>query len=287
MTTTMTSFSRVLASGRPVLTAECAPPHSGDREAIAKLASVLPAALDAIVVADNPDAIHGSALACAAVLTGDGREALLTMATRDRNRIALESDALGAAVLGIAGILCVSGNHQSLGVCPEAASANDIDSTQLEKIIAGLDLPAVALGAVANTHLRPIELNLLRLKKKIDAGAQFLLTQPVFDVPAFSSWMDAVHLAGLDQRVAIIASVLPLTSAAQAETLQRRKTYGPIDAAVVARMESATDPSAEGVAMAASAAAQLKGIAGVRGIHILSAGCEELAARVIQAAGLG
>jgi methylenetetrahydrofolate reductase (NADPH) len=287
MTTTMTSFSQVLASGRPVLTAECAPPHSGDREAIARLAALLPKVLDAIVVADNPDAIHGSALACAAVLTGNGREALLTMATRDRNRIALESDALGAAVLGIAGILCVSGNHQSLGVCREAASANDIDSTQLEQIIAGLDLPAVAPGAVANTHLRPIELNLMRLKKKIDAGAQFLLTQPVFDVPGFSSWMDAVRLAGLDQRVAIIASVLPLTSPGQADTLRQRKTYGPIADAVVARMAAAPDPSKEGVAMAASAAAQLKGIAGVRGIHILSSGCEDLAAQVIQAAGLG
>jgi methylenetetrahydrofolate reductase (NADPH) len=243
--------------------------------------------LDAVVVADNPDAIHGSALACAAVLTGDGREALLTMVTRDRNRIALESDALGASVLGISGVLCVSGNHQSLGVCPEAASANDIDSTQLEKIIAGLALPAMAIGAVANTHLRPIELNLMRLKKKISAGAQFLLTQPVFDVSAFSAWMDAVRAAGLDQRVAIIASVLPLTSAAQAETLQQRKTYGPIGEAVVARMAAASDPSAEGVAMAASAAVQLKSIAGVRGIHILSSGCEELAAQVIQAAGLG
>jgi methylenetetrahydrofolate reductase (NADPH) len=287
MKTTMTSFSQALASGRPILTAECAPPHSGDREAIAKLAAVLPEALDAIVVADNPDAIHGSALACAAVLTGDGREALLTMVTRDRNRIALESDALGASVLGISGVLCVSGNHQSLGVCPEAASANDIDSTQLEKIIAGLELPAMAIGAVANTHLRPIELNLMRLKKKIGAGAHFLLTQPVFDVPAFSSWMDAVRAAGLDQRVAIIASVLPLTSAEQAETLKQRKTYGPIDGAVVARMAAAADPVKEGVAMAASAATQLKGIPGVRGIHILSSGCEELAAQVILAAGLG
>jgi 5,10-methylenetetrahydrofolate reductase len=127
----------------------------------------------------------------------------------------------------------------------------------------------------------------MRLKKKIDAGAHFLLTQPVFDVPEFSSWMDAVRLAGLDQRVAIIASVLPLTIAGQAETLKQRKTYGPIDDAVVARMAAAVDPVKEGVAMAASAATQLKGIAGVRGIHILSSGCEELAAQVILAAGLG
>lgn len=286
MTTTKTSFSQALASGRPVLTAECAPPHSGDREAIAKLGAVLPAALDAVVVADNPGGIHGSALACAAVLTGEGREAIVTMTTRDRNRIALEGDVLGASVLGAVGILCVSGNHQSLGVCAPAASANDIDSTQLEQLIKSLDLPVMAVGAVANTHLRPLELNLLRLKKKIDAGAGFVLTQPVLDVPAFSEWMDAVRSAGLDQRVAIIATVLPLASAQHAETLRQRKTYGPLDEAVAARMAAAADPGKEGVAMAASAASQLKDIAGVRGIHILSSGCEELAGPVIQAAGL-
>ncbi len=283
----MNSFLQALASGRPVLTAECAPPHSGDREAVAKLSAVLPKALDAVVVADNPDAVHGSALACAAVLTGEGREAVVTITTRDRNRIALESDALGASVLGAAGILCVTGNHQSLGVSTEAASANDIDSTQFERMVAGLDLPAMAIGAVANTHLQPMELNLMRLKKKIAAGAHFLLTQPVFDVPAFSAWMDAVSAAGLDQKVAIIATVLPLTSAEQGETLRQRKTYGPISEEVVARVAAASDPGKEGVAMAAEAAAQLKGIAGVRGIHILSSGCEELAAQVIQAAGLG
>lgn len=287
MTTTKTSFAQVLASGRPVLTAECAPPHSGDREAVARLAAVLPSSVDAVVVADNPDGIHGSALACAAVLTGEGREAVVTLTTRDRNRIALESDALGAAVLGAAGVLCVSGNHQSLGVCAEAASANDIDSTQLEKIIAGLELPVMAIGAVANTHLQPIELNLLRLRKKIEAGAVFLLTQPVFDVSAFAAWMDAVCAAGLDRRAAILATVLPLTSSEQADTLRRRKTYGPIEEAVVARIATAADPAEEGVAMAASAAAQLKAIAGVRGIHILSSGCEELVTQVVQAAGLG
>ena len=90
-----------------------------------------------MVVADNPDEIHGSALACAALLAGEGREAVLTMVTRDRNRIALESDALGASALGIGGILCLSGNHQSLGVCPQAAAANDIDSMQLEQIVEG------------------------------------------------------------------------------------------------------------------------------------------------------
>ncbi len=286
MTTTKISFSEVLASGGSVITAECAPPHSGHKEAVIRLGEVLPAAIDAVVVADNPDGVLGSALACAAVLAGQGRQALLTMTTRDRNRIALESEALGASVLGVSGVLCVSGNHQSLGVSPQAAGVNDIDSTQLEQLISGLGLAHLAVGAVANTHLQPLELNLLRLKKKIDAGAGFLLTQPVFDVAVFSAWMDAVRLAGLDGRAAIIATVLPLCSVDQAERLEQRKTYGPLDGAVIERMAAAGNPTEEGVAMAASAAAQLKDIPGVRGIHILSSGCEELAGRVIQTAGL-
>jgi methylenetetrahydrofolate reductase (NADPH) len=287
MTTTMNSFSQALASGRPVLTAECTPPHSGDPAAIKQLAAVLPAALDAVVVADNPDDIHGSALACAAVLAGEGRAAVVTMVTRDRNRVALESEALGAAVLGAAGILCVTGNHQSLGVCPEAASAMDVDSTQFEQMVKGLELGDVAIGAVAHPHLTPIELNLLRLKKKIDAGAQFVLTQPVFDVAAFGAWMEAVRATGLHERVAIIATVLPFRGAEQAQTLRERRTYGPLDQAVVDKIAAAADPAKEGVALAAVVAAQIKGIAGVRGIHILCGGCEELAAPVLQAAGLG
>ena len=286
MTTTKTSFSQALASGRPLLTAECVPPHSGDPEAAKRVLALLPSSLDAVVVADNPDDIHGSALACAALLALEGREAVLTMVTRDRNRIALESDALGASVLGIGGILCVSGNHQSLGVCAEAASANDIDSTQLEQIVKGLGLSGMAIGAVAHPQQLPIELNLLRLKKKIAAGADFVLTQPVFDLGAFTRWMDAVRAAGLDQRAAIIASVLPLAGAEQAELLRQRKIYGPLDEAVVARMSGSSDPGKEGLAMAVESAAQLKAVPGVRGIHILCGGYEELAGQVIQAAGL-
>jgi 5,10-methylenetetrahydrofolate reductase len=286
MTTTKTSLSQALASGRPVVLAECFPPHSGDPEAVKRLAAVLPSSLDAVVVADNPDEIHGSAMACAALLVREGRDAVLSMVTRDRNRIALESETLGAAALGIGAVLCLSGNHQSLGACPEAAGVNDIDSTQLEQMVKGLDLSALLIGAVAHPQQRPLELNLLRLKKKIAAGADFLLTQPVFDLAAFAPWMDAVRAAGLDQRVAVIASVLPLTSVEQAKSLHERRVYGTLDETVIARLAAASDPTQEGLAMAAGVAAQLKNLPGLRGIHILSGGCEELAVQVIRAAGL-
>jgi len=281
-----TKFGEALTSGKIVLTAECLPPRTGGAEAVKKLSAMLSPSLDAVVVADNPDGIHGSALACAALLVGGGREAVLSMVTRDRNRIALESDALGASALGIGAILCLSGNHQSLGVCYQAAGVNDIDSIQLAQALKGLDLPEMLVGAVAHPYQQPLELNLLRLKKKIAAGVDFLLTQPVFDLAGFTLWMDSVRAAGLDKRAAIIASVLPLTGVDQAEDLRQRQTYGPIDETVVARLGSTPDAAKEGLAMAAEIAAKLKTVAGVRGIHILSGGCEALAGKVIEAAGL-
>ncbi len=281
-----TDLLQVLNSDRLVLTAQCVPPRSGGPEVVTRLSSVLPPRLDAVIVADNPDEIHGSALACAALLAREGRTVVLTMSTRDRNRIALESDALGAAALGIDAILCVGGHHQSLGAGPQVAGANDMDSIQLTQTLTALDLPGLAIGAVAHPHQQPLELNLLRLRKKIAAGAKFLVTQAVFDLAAFTVWMDAVRAAGLDKQAAIIASVLPLTSMDRAESLRQRQTYGPLDEAIVARLTASSDPAKEGLAMAVEIAVRLKTVPGVRGIHILSGGSEAVAGEVIQAAGL-
>ena len=265
MTTTKSKLARTLSSGQLAVTAECLPPLSGDAAAVKKLSALLPARLDALVVADNCGQIAGSALACAAILAAEGRPSVLSMVTRDRNRIALENDALGAAALGIDAVFCISGDHQSLGICPQAAGAFDIDSIQFTQALKKMmregqgfnghaidPLPEWLLGAAAHPYQQPMELSLLRLRKKIAAGADFLLTQAVVDLAGFTSWMDAVREAGLDQKVAIIASVQPK----------------------------------EDVAIAAEMAAALKGIPGVRGIHILSGGCEALAANVIEKAGL-
>jgi methylenetetrahydrofolate reductase (NADPH) len=290
MTTTKSRLGQTLASRRLALTAECLPPRGGDAGAVKKLASVLPQTLDAVVVADNPDEIHGSALACAAILEGEGRPSVLSMVTRDRNRIALESDAQGAAALGVKAIFCVSGDHQSLGVCPQAAGVYDLDSIQLtqafQKMMQAGPLPEVLIGAAAHPYQQPTELSVLRLRKKIAAGADFLLTQAVFDLAGFTKWTEAVRTAGLDKQVAIIASVLVLTTVEKAKDLDRRRTYGPVPESVIARLSAASDPAREGVAIAAGIARQLKAIPGLRGIHVLSGGCESLAAQVIEEAGL-
>ncbi len=299
MTITTTRLARALTSNKLAVTAECLPPRSGDATAVKKLAAALSQHLDAVVVADNPDEIHGSALACAAVLSAEGRESVLSMVTRDRNRIALESTALGAATLGVNAILCLSGDHQTLGACAQAAGVHDIDSIQLTQALKkmtgeGLDFndrtidprPGLLLGAVAHPYQRPLELNLLRLKRKIEAGADFLLTQAVFDLPGFVLWMDAVRAAGLDKKSAIIASVLPLTSVEKARLLAQRRTYGPVEEGVIARLSKASNVVQEGVAIAAQMATRLKAVPGVRGIHILCGGCESLATEVIEQAGL-
>jgi len=289
MTTTTSRLGQALASGRLVLTAECLPPRDG-AAAVKTRAAVLPHNLDAVVVEDRPGGIHGSALACAALLAAEGRAAVLSMVTRDRNRMALESDALGAAALGVEAILCLSGDHQSLGDCPQAAGVYDIDSIQftqsLKRLMREGALREAPIGAAAHPYQQPAELNLLRLRKKIAAGAGFLLTQAVFDLAGFTQWMDAVRAAGLDKQAAILASVLPLAGIEQARDLGRRRTYGPVPESVAARLSGASDPAKEGIAIAAEMARQLKAIPGVRGIHILSGGCEASAAAVIREAGL-
>ena len=135
MTMSKSRLAQTLASGRLAVTAECLPPASADAAAVKKLAAALPSSLDAVVVADNCGEIHSSSLACAAILAGEGRQTVLSMVTRDRNRIALQSDALGAAALGIGAVLCLSGDHQSLGVCPQAAGVHDIDSIQFAQAL--------------------------------------------------------------------------------------------------------------------------------------------------------
>ena len=135
--------------------------------------------------------------------------------------------------------------------------------------------PALFLGAVAHPYLRPLKLNLLQTKKKVAAGAQFLLTQPLWDMAGFTEWMSAVRDAGIHERACILASLRPLASAEQAEALQKRHKAAAIPEALIARLRKASDPAKEGIAICAELAAKAKDIQGVRGIHVLSAGRED------------
>ncbi|MBN2243742.1 MAG: methylenetetrahydrofolate reductase [Acidobacteria bacterium] len=301
MTSETNNFARVLNSGRLVVTAECLPPRGADAVFVKDFSKKLPANLDAVVVADNPDAVRSSSFSTASLLKRQGRRnVIMAMTTRDRNRIALMSDALGAAALDIPAILCVAGNHQSISICPQAAAANDLDPVQLihalkDMILHGAGLggdkltkkPGFLVGAVAQPYLRPMELNLLYIRKKISAGADFLLTQAVFDFEGFELWMEALRESGLDKRAAVIPCVMPIADLEKARELKRTGIYGPIPDAVLARIDGAADAAAEGVAIASEMAAKLKSMPEVRGIHILSGDVPEIVAAVIEQAGIG
>jgi methylenetetrahydrofolate reductase (NADPH) len=287
-----TKLANALRSGRLALTIEYVPPPAVDAEAIGMQAASLPPALDAVVVSDNHEEIGVSALACSSILVAHGREPVFTISTRDRNRIALQSDVLGAATLGVANILCLSGEHQSLGLAPEAAGAFDIDSVQLVQalqmmrdegvLLNGRPLqskPSLFIGTAAYPYLRPLELALIVLRKKVEAGAQFLLTQPVFDVERFEEWMGAVRAAGLHERTHIIAGVRPLASAEQAERLRAPDE-------ITARLRESGDPAREGMKICAEIAAWLKTVDGVHGIHFFAGGANGAVASIIQLAGL-
>jgi methylenetetrahydrofolate reductase (NADPH) len=253
-------------------------------------------------MSDNSHGVALSSVAASAVAVKSGVEPVLQMVTRDRNRIALQSDLLGAASLGIKNVLCLSGYHQTLMGYPESANVFDIDCTQFIELTTRMSEKGVLadggkidgqfsmlVGAVANPYMKPMDLNLFRLGIKIEAGAKFIQTHAVFDIETFKLWFDAVRKAGLDKKAAILASVLPLESAAEAQKL--RDTYAEfcIPDQVIERLKKAGDNGAqkkEGLAICIETIKQLKAIEGLRGIHILSGGREAVVPELIAAAGL-
>ena len=241
-----------------------------------------------------------SSLAASLAALKTGLEPVLQMVTRDRNRIALQSDLLGAASLGIKNLLCLSGYHQTLIGCPEAANVFDIDSTQFiatatrmleQGLLADgtrIDGPfSMLVGAVANPFLRPLELNLARLQSKIEAGARFIQTHAVFDLDMFGQWLQAVRQAGLTKKAAILAGVLPLENATEAQKLRETHPDFYVPQEVMERLQaSGSEAGRPGWAIGVETIKKLKTMEGVRGIHILSGGKEALVPDLLAAAGL-
>jgi methylenetetrahydrofolate reductase (NADPH) len=272
-----------------IFTAEYLPLAGTDASLVETSAKNFGNRLAAVNVADNHYGVAMSSLAASVALSRAGIEPVYQLVTRDRNRIALQSDLLGAASLGIKNVLCLSGFHQTLIDCPQAANVFDIDSIQLialvKKMNEGLLLDgmkiqgdfSMLIGAVANPNMKPLELNIMRLNKKAAAGAAFIQTQAVFDVEVFQQWLEAATKAGITENTAILAGVLPLKSAAQAQQLLDTHTDFIIPIAVLDRIKAAGDAEAqrqEGLKIAVETIKKLKALPGLRGVHILSGGNE-------------
>jgi methylenetetrahydrofolate reductase (NADPH) len=294
-------LEKVLTAGKFAVTAELGPPQNADPEAIKKKAQYCRGNVDGANITDNQTAIvRMSSIAAAAIAISCGVEPVVQMVCRDRNRIAMQSDILGAAALGVKNLLCLSGDHQKFGNHPQAANVFDIDSVQLiamvkkmrdeKKFLCGDPIkehePRLFMGAVENPFADPFEYRVLRLAKKVEAGADFIQTQCVFDVEKFARWMGLVVAAGLHKKVHILAGLTPVRSHKALVYMKNEVAGMSIPDELIKRMESAGEPKEEGVKICLEMIEQVRNIEGVAGIHLMPIGWESITPVILERAGL-
>jgi len=295
-------LERVLTAGYFAVTSECGPPRGADPEAIRRKGELLRGVVDAVNVTDCQTAVvRMSSLSSCLLLKEMGFEPILQMVTRDRNRIAIQSDILGAAALGINNILCLTGDHQRAGDHPQAKNVFDLDSIQLiaavkamrdeGKFLNGEELtvpPKLFIGAAANPFADPFEIRVLRLAKKVAAGADFIQTQCIYNLERFRDWMKQVVDMGLHEKVFILAGVTPLKSVGMARYMKNMVPGMDVPDELIARLKGVPKEKQpeEGVRIAIETVEQLKEIEGVSGVHIMAIEWEEKVREIAQGAGL-
>jgi len=296
------NLKKVLMNGHFAVTAECGPPKGADPDVIQKKGNILKGYVDSVNVTDNQTGVvRLCSLAACAILKREGLDPVLQMVTRDRNRIALQSDVLGASALGIRNILCLSGDHQSFGNQREAKGVFDIDSIQLiqtvrsmrdeGKVIGGdvlIQPPDLFIGTTENPFADPFQYRVLRLEKKIMAGAEFIQTQCIYNIARFKEWMKQVQDRGIDKKVYILGGITPMKSASMAQYMNTKVAGMDIPDHMIMRMKSvaAKNQREEGIKIAIETIEVLKEIKGIQGIHIMAIEWEEIVPRLVEEAGL-
>ncbi len=301
-TKTPSRLEKILAAGHLAVTSECGPPRGSDGEAIAKKAEMIKNHVDAINITDNQTSVTRlCSLAACIRLKLMGLEPVLQMVVRDRNRIALQSDILGAASFDIFNILCLSGDHQQFGDNPQGQNVFDIDSMQLiqtvrrmrdeGKFLGGDDIdrpPQMFVGAAANPFADPFEIRVSRLAKKVAAGAEFIQTQCIYNLDKFELWMKQIRDQGLHEKVAILAGVTPFKSAGMAKYMKNRVPGMDVPDDVVKRMSGVAKEkqAEEGLNICVESMQRLKEVEGVRGFHVMAIEWEEKVPEIVERAGL-
>jgi methylenetetrahydrofolate reductase (NADPH) len=295
-------LQQILSRKQFAVTAEVGPPRGANAEALRQKAAKLKGYVDAVNVTDNQTAIvRMSSIASCTHLMQMGLEPVMQMVTRDRNRIALQSDILGAYSLGIRNMLCLTGDHQTFGSQPGALNVFDIDSMHLintvknmrdtGKDMSGFELneaPKMFIGAAENPFADPFEYRVIRLAKKAAAGADFIQTQCIYDMKRFKDWIDQAADRGLTEKVHILAGITPLKSARMAKYMATRVSGITIPDSIIKRMESAAKEQAasEGIRICLETIQELRELKGVHGIHIMAIEWEEKVPEIVQTAGL-
>jgi methylenetetrahydrofolate reductase (NADPH) len=292
----------ILDKGEFAVTAECGPPKGADPEAIIKKSELLRGKVDSINVTDNQTAIvRMSSLAACCLLKKEGLDPVLQMVVRDRNRIALQSDILGASAIGIRNVLCLSGDHQIFGNQPQALGVFDLDSIQFlqavknmrdrGRIIGGDPLskpPELFIGAAANPFADPLSFRVVRLAKKIAAGADFIQTQCIYNLKRFIQWIEMASERGLTDKVYILGGVTPLKSPGMARYMKDKVSGMDIPDDIIKRIEgvSKKKQKEEGIAICVETIQRLKEIKGISGVHIMAIEWEEVVGEIVERAGL-
>lgn len=301
-TKTPSKLEKVLAAGHLAVTSECGPPRGSDPEVIIKKANLIKDHVDAVNITDNQTSVtRMCSLAACIRLKLLGLEPILQMVTRDRNRIALQSDILGAASFDIYNVLCLSGDHQSFGDCAQGQNVHDLDSMQLlqtvrhmrdeGKFLGGDAIarpPQMFAGAAANPFADPFEIRVARLAKKVAAGAEFIQTQCIYNLDKFEEWMRRVRDRGLHEKVSILAGMTPMKSAGMARYMKNRVPGMDVPDEVVKRLADTPKEkqAEEGVNICVEAIERLKAVEGVRGFHIMAIEWEEKVPEIVERSGL-
>lgn len=296
------NLEKVLAAGHFAVTAECGPPRGADPEVVRRKAAYVKGNIDACNVTDNQTSVvRMSSIAGCMILKEMGIEPLLQMVVRDRNRIALQSDLLGASALGVRNLLCLSGDHQKFGDDPQAKNVFDIDSMQLIHLTktmrdegvfpSGQKLegaPKFFIGCAVNPFADPFEIRVPRLKMKMNAGADFVQTQCIYNMEKFKVYMEDAMRQGLHEKVKILAGVTPLKSAGMAKFMKKMVAGMDIPDAVIKRIadEPKEKQAAKGIEMCIELIHELKEMEGIAGVHVMAIEWEEKLNEIIGGAGL-
>jgi methylenetetrahydrofolate reductase (NADPH) len=289
-----------LRAGKFAVTVEMNPPDSADPADVFEAAKPLAEVADAINLTDASGAnCHMSSIGMCALLTRMGHGTVYQISCRDRNRIAIQGDVLGAAAMGVRNVLCLTGDDVGAGDQPGAKPVFDLDSLTLLRTIRtmrdeGVFLsgrkivkpPRLFLGAAENPCIEPLEWRPERLAKKVEAGAEFIQTNYIYDLPRFEKFMARVRDLGLDKKVFILPGVGPLASAKAARWMRSKVPGIHIPDSVIERMEKVEKPGEEGKRICIELIQQIKEIAGVAGIHIMAYRREHLVAEIVREAGI-